>query len=320
MKKLFYLFISISLLCVLTSCNSLRIQECLPIYAMDTTIQITFYNVEDYQMHYKKIKEIYYLYDDISSDFEEDNGLVYRLNQDRSLEASSELVELILEAIRLKEDTNGYYNPLIGRLSHLWKDAIKESRILDEDIILEELDIMNQTTINIEGNMVSLIGEANLDLGGIAKGYATQKAYEYLKSENINSFLINAGNSNVVFGTKNKDTFKIGLEAPYENKIIKIVEDKNKAIGTSSGKYQYAMIEGTRYHHLLNPFTGMPSNLYDNINVMCENSMLCDVYSTAIFSMDLDMAKAFILEKNIDVILFKDSTIIYQTDGWNVYE
>lgn len=319
MRKILFMLINVFFITVLTSCNSLKVQECNPIYAMSTTINITFYNTADYQKHYNEIKKIYYLYDSISNDFEANDCNVALLNNVRKMTASNELIDLINAAVLMKEKTNGYYNPFVGRLSHLWKDAINNNLFLDEEIINKELDIINNTSITIHDNKIELVGNGNLDLGGIAKGYATQKVYEYLKDQNITSYLINAGESNLLFGDKNKDIFRIGLEKPYHSSFIKIVPTKNNSIGTSSGKYQNVVIDNVRYHHLLNPFTGVPSNIYDNVNVMCIDSMLCDVYATAIFSMDLDTAKKFASDNNIDIILFKDNKIIYETDGWNTY-
>lgn len=319
MKKILFVLANIFSILILTSCNALKIQACPEFYAMDTIINITFYNTKDYSNHYNNIKSIYNLYDEIADDFEIAEGNVAELNAKRAITASNELIGLIEAAIEMKEKTNGYYNPFIGRLSHLWKDAIKNGAVIEDDIVNNELEIMNSTSITIVDNRVSLIGNGNLDLGGIAKGYASQRVYEYLKSQNVTGYLINAGLSSILFGDKNKDVIKIGLEEPYDNKFIKIVKAKDKAIGTSSGKYQNAIINNERYHHLLNPYTGKPSNIYDNVNVMCNDSMLCDVYATALFSMELDDAKEFANLNNIDVILFKNHKILYETDGWNAY-
>lgn len=315
-NKILFIFLFFFLF-FLSSCNPLKIQKCSPIFCMDTTIDITFYNTDDYQTHYQAIKKIYYKYDELSSDYESNLKSVKDLNDNRYLEnADNELIELIKKAISLMNDADGYYNPFIGRLSHLWKEAINNNRVLDNDIILEELAIMNSTSVEFDNNTIKLIGNGNLDLGGIAKGYATQKAYEYLKENNITGYLINAGNSNVLLGDKNGDNFKVGLAKPYTNGTIIIYEGMNKAIGSSSGKYQNVIIDNIRYHHLLNPFTGYPSNIYDNVNILCDDSMLADVYSTAIFSMDLEVAKEFAKNKGIDIILFKDDSILYQSEGW----
>ena len=314
-KKILFIFM---LFCfTLVSCESLKITKCNPIYAMDTLIEISFYNTNDYQVHYKKIKEIYNLYDELADDFElsakVDN--IKKLNDNRKIEnADVELIELINESIKLSIATNGYFNPLIGRLSHLWKDSIQSDSpyILDAEVIQSELDIMNSSSILIEDTTISIVGMANVDLGAIAKGYATNKAKEYLESVNVTGYLINAGASSVTMGLKGEDEFKIGLSKPLEDGIIKKILVSNISIGTSSYKHQHKVVNGEIIHHLLNPFTGYPANNYTNVNILCDNATLCDAYSTAIFSMDIEDAKKFAEDNNIDILLFDDE-ILYES-------
>lgn len=315
-KKIFFLFMLF--LFVLTSCNSLKISKCTPIYVMDTLIEISFYNTNDHQEHYKKIKEIYYLYDEIADDFEispkVDN--IKKLNDERKIEnASIELIELVKESIKLCEKTNGYFNPLIGRLSHLWKESIESDKpyILSEELIQSELEIMNSSQIIIEGNTISINGLANIDLGAIAKGYATNKVKEYLDSVNVKGYLINAGSSSVTLGLKGEDEFKVGLSKPLNDGLIKKILVSNISIGTSSYKHQHKIVDKEIIHHLLNPFTGYPSNYYSNVNVICDNATLCDAYSTAIFSMSVDEAIKFAADNDIDILLYKDE-ILYESD------
>ena len=311
MRKIFAFLLFLSII-ILTGCNALEITSCKPIYVMDTIINIKFYNVNDYQTHYNEIKKIYNMYDKLADDFKEYDNNIYKLNINRSVEASDELIELINYSKELKEKTNGYFNPLVGRLTHLWKDSIKSKKVLDKELIENELEIINSSSIEINDNIISIKGDANVDLGAIAKGYATYKCVEYLKLKNVNGYLINAGESSVALGEKGNNFFKATLEAPYSNKIIKNLEIKNTSIATSSGKYQNVIIDNVRYHHIINPFTGYPSNIYDNVNVIIDNSALADCYSTAIFSMELDEAKAFIEKNDLKAILYKDDKILYE--------
>ena len=318
MRKLI-LILSIFIAILFTSCsNTLSIQNSAPIYAMDTIIDITFYNTDNYKEHYKKIKKIYQDVDTVANDFSSSYNeiSIYDLNQKREIQGNDILIDLINKSLELKDETNGYYNPFIGRLSHLWKVAIKNNEIVSKDLINQELEIMNNTKVEINNNTIKLTGEGNLDLGGIAKGYATQKAYEYLKENNITKYIINAGNSNIVFGNKNGKNFKVSFESPNDNSSYYLFEGKDKIISTSSHKYQHIIIDGKVYHHLLNPFTGICENYYDSVNVFCDNNMYADAYSTAFFVMDIDTIKSFIESKNIDVILYKDNNILLNTlDG-----
>ena len=318
MKRLRLLFIFI-IIFVLISCDSVTISSPNPFFALDTVISITFYNTPDYEKHYKEIKNIYYEVNDVASDFLNSNlDSVYYLNENRSIIASNTLKELIEYSLFYYNETKGAFNPFIGRLAHLWKDSIKNNCILDIDVINNELSIMNNTSISIVGNNISIIGDGNLDLGGIAKGYATLKASEYLKENGIDNFFINAGKSNILCGKTPYEYFRLGLDKPYGNGYFKVFDASEIAICTSSGENQNVLIEGNRYHHLINPFSGYPSNIYDSVVVLGNNSMDLDVYSTAISMMEYDDAVRFSEEHNIDIILYKDNEIIYE--GKNIYE
>ena len=313
MRKIYFI-ISLMLIIILSSCNQLKTYSGKPIYAMDTTITITLYNDDNADEHYKYIKGLYQKYSRLLDNFNpianEEN--ICSLNEKRSIAVSLDLKNVIEKALDLKEDTNGYFNPLIGSLTAKWKDAIENKEVLSSDIISQELEKINTSSIEIDDNLITIVGDANIDLGGFAKGYVTKLAIDYLNKENVKSYLINAGESTVAFGTKGDMNFKISLVGPYNNKEIKLLEMTNNSISTSSGKYQNTLIDGVRYHHLINPFTGYPANSFDNVNVIMDNSLVGDAYSTAIFAMDLESAKEFINEKNINAILYKDGKIVFE--------
>lgn len=305
----------VTLFVFLTGCNSLQVNRCNPFYAMNTIIQVTFYNENDYEIHYNNIRQIYSLYDEISSSYtSSDKQSVYDLNEKRSIEASNELMELINYSLELKTQTNNYFNPLLGNLSNKWKEFISgDGSIPNEEEITGMLDIANNTSVLIDGNDISLVGDGLLDLGGIAKGYATQKVCEYLEDAKVEGYLINAGDSNIALGKKGDDSFTVGLSKPYSEGFILTLETNNIAIGTSSPKYQYKDYEGKRYHHIINPNTGYQEEYYDSVSVFLDNSALADAYSTAIFSMNLEDAKSFIEEKGIKAVLYKGQDIIYRS-------
>lgn len=319
MKKI-YIFILLLMGIMLSSCSqALRVTNCNPIYVMDTVITITFYNEKEADTHYKKIKEIYQLYDDLADDFSQSSRYenIYSLNEKRKIEAIPELIKLVEDALKLKVDTNGYFNPLIGNLAHIWKGAIEDDGAYPSSkVISSELEKMNNTTVNITDTTIELIGDANMDLGAIAKGYATEMVINYLASNDVNGYLLSAGESSVALGAKGEDNFKIGLTKPFAKEYIKILECTNTSIGTSSYKYQMKEYAEGLAHHLINPFTGYPSYHYTSVNVMCPNATLCDAYSTAIFSMDITTAKEFASNKGVDILLYGDNETLYQSEGF----
>ena len=313
MRKLYFI-ISLLLIVVLSACNNLEVYSGKPIYAMDTTINITLYNDPQAEAHYNHIKTMFQEYSNLLDNYTSYKGEenIYTINEKRSIGVSKRLREAIEKALELKEDTNGYFNPLIGGLSNKWKEAIKNREVLSNEVISAELEKINTSSIQIDGDLVTIVGDADIDLGGFAKGYVTKLVIDYLKEQNITGYLINAGESSVSFGTKGNMNFRVSLMGPYDFKEIKLLETINNSVSTSSGKHQNVEIDGVRYHHLINPFTGMPTNNFDNVNVIMPDAMIGDAYSTAIFGMSFEDAKEFIIEKDISAILYKDGKIIFE--------
>ncbi len=318
MKKVLFLVFLIGLL--LISCNSNH-QETYNFFAMDTIISLTFYNVDDSKEIAKEVENIYLKYDAVAGDFTSGRNVknVYDLNIERSININNELKELINFALEMKEKTAGYYNPFIGRLTHLWKDALAAEKLLADDVIFEELAVMQNTSITIVDSNATLIGSGNLDLGGIAKGYATNKAKEYLDSISCHGYLLNAGFSNIVLGDKFGDSFSVGLLKATKTGYFYTLNLKNKAIGTSSIREQSVLIDGKYYSHLLNAKTGYPATDYDSISIIGDDSAILDAYSTACFSMPITELKAFLALENLDFIVSKDNTLVYKSLGVDDY-
>ena len=321
MKKKLILLSTAFLFFTLISCD--YIQEYHDKFiSLDTYIDISFKCANNGKEHMKNLKNIYNEINLASDNYESRDGKsIYDLNANRELELTDTLKALINYSFEAKENTNGYYNPLIGRLSMKWKEAIERNTYLEPNIIDSELQIMNNSEVIIEDNKAKIIGEADLDLGGIAKGYATELVHQYLKDNNITEYLINSGESNILVGERNK-LYKIGLSKPFfdenstdKEKYYGILNIANKSIATSSPRYKKTEINGKLYHHIISPFTGMPINNFESVNVICDNSMDADVYSTAIFVMDIETAKKFADDKNLGIILCNNGEIIYQKLG-----
>ncbi len=305
---------------IMVSCANSEDKDTYTFYAMDTFISITFYHTEGSKEIAQAVENIYLTYDAVADDFQKKSDVsVYDLNLQREADIPTELKEMLEFSLKMKEETKGYFNPFIGRLSHLWKKALEEQKLLDAALIEEEVQIMNETQLVIEGNHAQLLGEGNLDLGGIAKGYATSKVKEYLDSIECHSFLLNAGSSTIVLGNKRNQSFSVGLTKAMGNEYYKILKIKEKAISTSSIREQRVTIQNKTYSHLLNPMTGYPADSYDTLSIIGEDSKVLDAYSTACFAMDMDTLQAFLDEKGLDFIISKDNQLFFESEGIQSY-
>ena len=99
-----------------------------------------------------------------------------------------------------------------------------------------------------------------------------------------------------MLGDKNGDGWKVGIQSPYGNSIIKAVSASNTSVVTSGVYQRYFEFENKRYHHIISPHTLYPSESYLSVTVVYDNSGWADALSTALFNMPVDEGKELLRE------------------------
>ena len=236
---------------------------------------------------------------------------VYTINNSSDdVLVDSSLYDLIKKAKEVKNLGATYFNPLLGSLNKKWKEALEKSEVLDSEVINTELEKINNSSIELKDNYyVYKSGDAEIDLGGIAKGYATDLAYDYLKKAGINKYMINTGRSSVLLGESNESDgyFRVNFEE-YPN--IKF-RAKNCFISTSGNAVQGKEIGGVKYSHIINPITGSAINNYDCVVVLSNVGYLGDALSTSMMFNTIDEIKEIETNQKVKCIVIKDSQIQY---------
>lgn len=338
-KYLLYILLLVSIL--LVGCSKLKEKRGY-VYAMSTSIDIALYgeNSDILEEACNKIEDVYKSIDKLANPYFEYNGInnIYKINNNKKtineeviyedIIIENELFYLLFYAFSLKNETNGHFNPFMGRLNNIYKNIInknydKDSEIdidslINEKVIKAELNLINNTTLefNKDNLTVKKIGDGLIDLGGIAKGYATLKAKEILDEYNITHYVINAGVSSIALGKKpNGANYKIGVK----NIPNFYIEINSKALATSSISEQITVNNGKAYHHVIDPFTGMPTTLYDTVVVIGDNSCVLDVLSTAFMSMQEDDIFSMAKDFGVEVLTFKDGKLLFSTSEEHIY-
>ncbi len=221
-----------------------------------------------------------------------------------------ELYDLLETSFRVMSEGAEYFNPLCGSLSEKWKTALDNKTVLSESVIQDELAKINNSSFSLsDNNVVQRSGKAMLDLGGIAKGYTLDLIYDYLKERDITQYLINSGRSSILLGEKpiNNGYFDIELKE-IKGRFVLL---KNCVISTSGNEEQGVTIEGKKYSHIINPFTGSAECQYDSIKVISEKGYYGDAMSTSLMMNSLEEIKQIENEHNIKTIVIKDGKIVY---------
>lgn len=272
------------------------------------------------ESQFNDIYEIFSVFDEACDYYTYSLGNLNDLNNNKEIIAKDDLLEVINFALELQSDG---FNIFTGNINNLWKDYFNQitSSLPSEEEIDIELENIKNSSIEINDNSIKLLGDATIDLGAVAKGYAVLKVDEYIKENNITTFLINAGNSNLLLGYKDgNENYKVGVKNLYDGQYNKILSLNNKAVVTSSIESQSTTIDGVFYSHIIDPSTGYSNNYYDSITLIGDNSGLLDVLSTTFFNLSIEEIELLSTEYNIDTIVLKDDNVLFETKGVASYE
>lgn len=251
------------------------------------------------------------------------------------------IIDALSEAIKLTKLTKGYFNISLGDLSSLYSDKLLPYDSYNEDPKQEDIeqkvqgiikadDLEKCIIINKEKNEVelkSLNYSYTLDLGAFSKGYILDKVYDALLQYNT-SFLLTAGSSSII-------TYKAPDEDIKWNIAIKRPESASESLFgfrydngavSTSGDYEnyYFLDDGTRRHHILNPYTGYSENYYRSNTLLSTNACVIDALSTALFNVEDKETRIEIINNiknyyniNIDYCFVKENENVIMNEGFN---
>ena len=183
----------------------------------------------------------------------------------------------------------GIFDVTVGPLSNLWGFSEDKEIVLPEDSTIKRLDkLVDYKDIDINKTDTTVFlrkkGMA-IDLGGIAKGYAIDRGSAVLRNMGITNFILNAGGDIYVSGKKDKNTqWKLGIKHPRNtNDIIAEFNLRDYAVATSGDYERFKIINGRRYHHILDPSTGYPGTLSESSTILAPTAEEADATATYVF-------------------------------------
>jgi thiamine biosynthesis lipoprotein len=204
------------------------------------------------------------------------------------LSLDQEMFDFLGLSLDLCYKTEGAFNIAIGPLSRLWNFDGGGEIVPDANSIRRRLAYLDFKKILLDKRNHTInipSAEMSLDLGGIGKGYAVDRAVEILKSSGVSSGIVNAGGDMRLFGKKpQNELWHIGIQHPRKNDEVLITFKITDRAVVTSGDYERSFIkDGVRYHHILDPATGYPASECTSVTVIAETAFLADAMATAIF-------------------------------------
>ena len=322
MKKVFKLIL---ILLFITGCTNSKVDSHNFFY-MDTYINVKIYDTENAESVFNEIEKIYKEYHELADRYHGYDNLknVYYIknndSNEETIKIDSKLCNMIKLGLDYNEKTNGSFNINMADILDVWKEY-RENRngIPTKEELEDAKSKINPIILNDNCELKN--NHPSIDLGAIAKGYATEKVGEYLKEKGISKFIINAGGNVLVGEHYDNSKYKIGLEKPDQTKeIYKVLKLNNTSVVTSGGYERFYTYEGKTYHHIIDYNTMYPANYFKSVTVITKDSGLADTLSTSLFLMSVEDGKKLIKDLDVDVIWYTIDDEIIKTEGIKGYE
>jgi len=247
--------------------------------------------------------------DKLMSDYSSDSE-ISRINNNAykgSVMVSKPTFEVLQRAVQFSRETEGAFDVTVGPLVDLYHLAQKEAITPDKGQIAAakskvgfeklKLDEQNRTVEFAVDGM-------RLDLGGIAKGYAVDKAIEAMQKCGAIGAMVDIGGDIRVFGAPpaGKKKWQIGLQDPCETseipidtgRLLMVLELTDGAVVTSGDYQRFVLIEGKKYSHIIDTKTGSASSQLSSVTIICPNATDADALATAVSVMGAEKGLAFI--------------------------
>ena len=246
--------------------------------------------------------------------YQKSSSEISRINNSAGIKpvhVSEETFSILQRSVNYAHKLQGLFDITIGPVTSLWGFSSPEGGHLPQkkEILqrLASVDYRN-LALNTRDTTAFLKRRGMLiDLGGIAKGYAIDRASFVLKQNDITDFILNAGGDIYVSGQKDLTTlWRIGVKDPRnQEELIARFDLKNYAVATSGDYERFIIGNGKRYHHIFDPRTGYPGQLAQSATTFAPTAEEADVLATFLFILGPEQAQK---DKFAHPFLFVDAS------------
>lgn len=292
--------------------------QSIDLFAMDTTMTLTAYgdHAEDALAGAKsEIERLDALFS-ISSE----SGDIYALNRDHKADFQADSLALLNRALEVSASTDGIFDCTIEPVMEAWGFTTQNYRVPEENTLNELLSHVDYRQVQVDGSTVSIPDDVQVDLGGIAKGFTSDRMMQVFADSGVTSGIISLGGNVQALGLKpDGSRWRVAVQDPENSEDnFAVVEIEDEAVITSGGYQRYFEQDGTTYHHIIDPRTGYPADSgIISSTIISRDGTLADGLSTSLFIMGVDDALDYwrAHSDEFDAILMDENGTVYVTDG-----
>ncbi len=236
------------------------------------------------------------------------------LDADIAMTVSREFHFLLERSAYYTDISNGAFDITFAGAGHLYDYragvAPDDARLQQARIGMRHLRIGNGLSVAKTDSAV------RIDLGGIAKGYAIDRAVALLRQANIEHAYISLGGDSYVMGQRNDRLWQVGIRHPRSEQEVAITVPLTDIAVSTSGDYERFFVrDGEHVHHILNPKTGKPAGELSSVTVLAATGIDADALSTTLFVLGIDKGMALANQlADVSAIMIDLNGKVYYSD------
>lgn len=318
MRKLWAFFIAV--LCLLCGCSAQTSPVTKSGFGLDTVVSVTVYGQPESSANaalsaaFAELERLEAL---LSATRETSD--ISRINKANgaAVTVAPETAEVLALGLRIGEASGGAFDITVRPLSVLWDFGGDAHVVPSKDALAAACELVDYRNLTVNGTAVTL-KTGGLEPGGIAKGYIADCLRETLEQQNVTSALIDLGGNIVAHGSKSGGDWRIGIKDPQNPSALAAIVCGQDFSVVTSGIYERGFtLDGVRYHHLLDPKTGMPvQNGLASVTVITQSSALADALSTACFVLGETKARELLKQfPEAEALFVYENGTLSATDG-----
>ena len=299
-------------------------EEELSLFAMDTYMTLKAYG-ENAGDALKKAKDEIIALDELLSTGNPDSE-VSRINLiagGEKISLSETVSYLMKRSLEANEMSGGAFNPLIYPVMRAWGFTDENYQVPDKELLNSLRDVTDISMLEYDeesGSLSFKMDGIEIDFGGIAKGYTSERVIQILKENGVESAVVSLGGNVQTLGVKpDGSMWKIAIRDPEDaSGYIGVLRTEDKAVITSGGYERFFEEDGKVYHHIIDPETFFPADSgIISSTVISDDAALADALSTAVFVMGVEKASQMWQEHrdSFDLIMLADDGQLYITEG-----
>jgi len=295
--------------------------------ALGTIIEITVLDSDERHAN-DAIEAAFAEIERIGAEFYEGNpaNAFYQFNH-RSTPSTpfpAELLNLVGRSLDISRRTDGAFDITIGTLLPLYRfrgDSLQPPAQSAIAALLPYVDYRQLQVDTVHHTLSAPDTLSRLATGGIAKGYAVDRAIEILSQNNLHGAIVNAGGDLRVLARSDGKPWIVGVQDPRQpGKLLKTLAIREGSVTTSGDYQKFFMYRGKRFHHIIHPHTGLPADSCQAVTIVAPQAELADALATAMFVNGVSTGMRNIQHfPGCEALWVRHDGELFQTNGFQQY-